>query len=121
MAQQSGVPTTPSEDPGLVPSTYMVLTPSNYSSREPTLSSGPRGLLHLHDAHKLKQARTHIKIISQFSKGQGGLRPSRICEKESKILILEQALLMVGFLGKLVLELGGRTLTSYVYGPEFNS
>lgn len=66
------------------PAPIWVLTPSNYSSREPTLSSGPRELLHIHDAHKLKQARTHIQIISQFSKGQGGLRPSRICEKKSK-------------------------------------
>lgn len=76
MAQQSGVPTTPSEDLGLVQKIYMDVNNPG--------TSGPQGLLHIHGAHKLPQACTHIKIISQFSKGQGILRPSRICEKESK-------------------------------------
>lgn len=42
------------------PAPIWVLTPSNFSSRELTLSSGPQGLLHLHGAHKTQAgAHTH--------------------------------------------------------------
>lgn len=51
----------------------------NSSPREPIPSSGLQGLLHIHGAHKPRQACTHVKIISQFSEGQSGIRPNRIC------------------------------------------